>query len=511
MDARRKGLGLLVLSIATRLGVVGLLCCLALWTEYLNLRVGYGNARLVELASGPAVRAFYEASDALFGALGDPVAWAQRSGGMTWSIRLLGIPFTDPVALLATLVNDPTPPLGFALGALVPLALALALGRVFCSYVCPASLVFYSIGRMRRALQGVLYFPELRLGRGFAWGVLAGGLALTCAVGHGVWIFILPYFAMGQTLFHAIALGTLSAAVASLAVFAVLDLAAGYQFTCRNLCPTGRLLGAVGSRALVSVRRDAPRCQAGCRACEEVCPFQVSPRLDETRDCSVCGACLVICPTLCLAVGRRAPAVGGRRARRALAAALVLLLAAPAGAHHFKGLPHSNYFQNYPQIPQEEFVGQEGRYELSLVLYDFQGLAPQSLDQPDDARLFLIVYDLLADTVYAGPARLEVLDGDAPVHTEIAAGPQEENVYHLRATLPAAGDYALRVHLLDEGLVTTIPFALSSQQVRWGRWVAAGLAGLLLVAAAGARRARVVADRRAGHREAAPAERTHAP
>src|SRR3990172_3932592 len=139
MSARRQGLGLLVLSLATRLGAVRLLCCLALWTEDLNLRAGSGTARLVELASGPVVRAFYEASDALFGAFGDPVAWAQRSGGMTWSIRLLGVPFTDPVALLATLVNNPTPPLGFALGALLPVALALALGRAFCSYVCPAS------------------------------------------------------------------------------------------------------------------------------------------------------------------------------------------------------------------------------------------------------------------------------------------------------------------------------------------------------------------------------------
>ncbi len=48
---------------------------------------------------------------------------------------------------------------------------------------------------------------------------------------------------------------------------------------------------------------------------------------------------------------------------------LLLLWAPPLAAHHFKGLPHFNYFENYPQIPQDEFLGQFGDYECSLVIY----------------------------------------------------------------------------------------------------------------------------------------------
>ena len=33
-------------------------------------------------------------------------------------------------------------------------------------------------------------------------------------------------------------------------------------------------------------------------------------------------------------------------------------------AHHFKGMPHFNYFENYPQIPQEDFIVQSGDYEF---------------------------------------------------------------------------------------------------------------------------------------------------
>jgi polyferredoxin len=137
-----------------------------------------------------------------------------------------------------------------------------------------------------------------------AWGILVGGLAVALLYGHGVWAFILPYFAAGQTIFGAIAFGMLSAAAGSVLLFALVDLFLGGSYTCRTLCPTGRILGTLGRKAVVSVRRDEARCQDGCTSCETICHFRVSPRLDQTRDCSICGECLVVCPTECLSIGR---------------------------------------------------------------------------------------------------------------------------------------------------------------------------------------------------------------
>ena len=180
---------------------------------------------------------------------------------------------------------------------------------------------------------------------------------------------------------------------------------------------------------------------------------------------------------------------------RSLGALLLVVVA--VHAHHFKGLPHFNYFENYPQIPQEELLGRAGDYEFSLVLYDFQGLNREDLQMPDDARLYLVAYNLRQDRVYGGAARLEVLDGDEPVLTVQKERAEEENIYALHGALPPKGAYALRVTLLEEGEIqVVIPFELSSQKVRWGRWVAAGLLGLVMVAAIGARRARVIQDRK---------------
>lgn len=299
----RSGRILLVLSVLSRAGVLLLLCLLAMWTEYLNLKIGYNHPRLVELSSGKAMRVFYEYSDSFFSLFGDPLEVAQKNGGMTWSIRIMGMPVTDPVAAVSVGIKNHQWATGFALGLILPVGIALIFGRVFCSYICPASLLFFTIGRVRRRLTKFFYFPDWSINRSFAWGILVGGVIVACLYGHGVWALILPYFSIGQTIFHGLAFGSLSIMVGSIIFFVGIDLVLGHQFTCRYICPTGRLLGFLGTKALVSIRRDEPRCLTSCTSCLDICPLKVNPKVDESRDCSLCGECLTICPTNCLTIG----------------------------------------------------------------------------------------------------------------------------------------------------------------------------------------------------------------
>ena len=301
----RSGRLLLALSIVTRAGVIGILCLLAMLTEYHNLKTAYNNPRLVELSEGKRMRVFYEKADGFFSLFGDPVVEAKKSGGMTWSIRLGGVPFTDPVAALSVLAKSHRWETGFALGLIIPLTLALLFGRVFCAYICPASLLFFAISRVRRLIEKFFWLPELSLGRGFCWGILVGGIITAVWIGHGVWTLVLPYFAIGQTLFHGIAYGAISFSLGSIVVFGLLDLVMGRYFTCRYVCPTGRLLGAIGTKSAFSLKRDADTCLDACTSCIDVCPMSVKPKFDETLDCSMCGECVAICPPKCLSIGLR--------------------------------------------------------------------------------------------------------------------------------------------------------------------------------------------------------------
>lgn len=169
-----------------------------------------------------------------------------------------------------------------------------------------------------------------------------------------------------------------------------------------------------------------------------------------------------------------------------------------ASAHHFKGLPHYNYFENYPQIPEEEFLGRAGEYELSLVIYDFQGIKKENTRTPDNVRLYLVIFNLRNNVVYGGPLTLEVLDRGTVIHSERHASSELENLYSMHRELPETGKYSLRITMHDENeLACEIPFLLSHQKVHWGKWIGAILLILLIIAAIGARRARVAMDRKA--------------
>jgi len=298
------GKKLLYFSLATRISVLLLITTFALMNSYLNYKTGYNSSRLVGLSSGVLAQAAYQITDTMLYFFDDPIGFLQASSGMTWSIRILGVPFTDPVAGLSILIKNHSMETGFAIGLLVPFFMAFVFGRVFCAYICPASLLFFSIARIRRTLGTWFYFPQFKMSQWFAWGVLLGGLVTAWQFGHGVWTLILPYFAMGQTIFHGIAFGTASVSVFSLIAFFILDLVFGHQFTCRYVCPTGRLLGFIGRKSIISVRRNDKLCLEKCNMCADVCPMGISPKLDESVNCTLCGECMVICPANCLKPGK---------------------------------------------------------------------------------------------------------------------------------------------------------------------------------------------------------------
>jgi len=303
----RSGRLLLLFSIVSRAMVLLLLCYLALLTSYHNLKVAHNNPRLVEMdTKSKPMRIFYEKTDAFFSYFGDPVEMARKNAGMTWSIRLGDVAVTDPVAAISVMAKSHKWKTGFALGLLIPISIALIFGRVFCSYFCPASLLFFSISRVRRLIGKFFYLPDWNPGRGLAWGVLVGGLIAALWAGHGIWTLILPYFAIGQTLFHGLAYGTMSFSIGAIITFSLVDLFFGKQFTCRYICPTGRLLGAIGRKSAVTIRRDASLCVEACTSCIDVCPLKVKPKFDMTTDCSLCGECLTLCPTKALKIGLRA-------------------------------------------------------------------------------------------------------------------------------------------------------------------------------------------------------------
>jgi ferredoxin/isoprenylcysteine carboxyl methyltransferase (ICMT) family protein YpbQ len=146
-----------------------------------------------------------------------------------------------------------------------------------------------------------------------------------------------------------------------------------------------------------------------------------------------------------------------------------LLLPMLGQAHHNKGLPHYGYFENYPQVPTEEYVVIDGRWELGATIFNFQGLDRLNSDTPNDAKIYIYAYDLKDDAPYSGPIDFEIrLDGE--LITEFTRDkPDQENVYRTRETLPSSGTYDLIAKLKGPRSLTRTERSSSVPRTEAGR------------------------------------------
>lgn len=197
---------------------------------------------------------------------------------------------------------------------LLPLAVALAAGRVFCGTVCPQGAVQHLIihrraryVRVPRILDRVLRWIPVALVLATAWIALRGPLNLVCRLDPFVTAFheaealIRKGLALCGAAWAepgAVGVGDFAAwafLAGALAVCAVIPRA-----FCRYVCPYGVLLGVCAKFAFRRRTLAAGRC-TGCARCGRACPMDaISPapgggrRVDPLR-CVECGLCDEAC------------------------------------------------------------------------------------------------------------------------------------------------------------------------------------------------------------------------
>jgi polyferredoxin len=203
-----------------------------------------------------------------------------------------------------TYLRHLAPSNGIAL-ALVALS-AVALGRVFCGWVCPIGTLQDALAGLARRLtdreagfpwrvpraidRPLRYLKYVVLG----WVLLASITAVVPPLAPFCPFRTLFEFNLGSVLSFGI---ILSLATTSLLV---------ERFWCRYLCPLGALLALLNRVSPIRPRVDGGRCVA-CGRCEKSCPAGIDPVDDGTNhpECVRCFACVDAC--------RRPGALGFRR------------------------------------------------------------------------------------------------------------------------------------------------------------------------------------------------------
>jgi polyferredoxin len=456
-----------------QLSVVAFMIYAAAGGPWRNFKRAHNSRRLVALMEGDTWGKIYGWNDDLLGFFGSSYDASLNVLGMPWAATVFGLNTVDPIMVLGHAISTRTFSLPLLTGLLVPLGLAALLGKVFCSHLCPARLVFDLSQAVRRGLLRLgVDLPTFRMKTRLGGWVLLGGLLATLVAGMGVWTLILPYVAAGMALFFAISAGTTTGLVAVIGGWALVDLFAAPGFFCHNLCPQGFVLETFGRFSLLQLVKKADTCPSTCRTCEKVCPYGLSPR-EQTHQpaCDNCGICAAACPQGILSrrvakpqqARRQLPVVG-------LLALGMLSISSSALAHHNKGMPHYGYFENYPQVPTEEYVTLQKGFEFGGTIFNFQGYERIDSDTPNDVKFFLYVYDLKKDKAYLGPADFQILLDDKVITSFSREKVDEEMIYSTRETLPESGDYVMAVTLKSEkGTRLELPFSvdLASDRVNW--------------------------------------------
>ncbi|MFQ5461587.1 MAG: 4Fe-4S binding protein [Phycisphaerae bacterium] len=427
--------------------------------------------------------------------LEDPQAFLDGNKGTIWSMRLMGVSLTDPLAAVETMAASKHIHGPLILSVLIPIGLTLIVGKVFCSWICPGYVLFELAGKLRKLLKLAEIQPgNVRFAHANKYLFLVVGVALAAIFSAPLFALIYPPAVISRTI-HAWVFGTsLTGMVILLAVIVAFEVFVSPRWWCQTMCPGGALYGLLGWKRRVRIKLDAAAC-TGCKDCIPVCEAGINPITQSTSiECDNCGVCIRHCSDRALyytiAVGKKADAKQAatsrsRSKRQPVVAAVAGILAfgalaAPAMGHHILGLPHYSYKENYPQRPTLEYPATTG--PLSVLLTSYPGVPVPG--QP--ANLAFYIKDRQADRVYSDEINVRILQTSTfGANKEILPPtPRDpmDHEYKYYVTFPVDGEYIIELSLPVEGRVEVIPFLMvvgaPSSAISF---VLAGL-GVLLVA-----------------------------
>lgn len=227
--------------------------------------------------------------------------------GTPWAGSVFGVKLMDPLAGLESLLSGHAAVLTVALAVLLPVAATMLLGRVFCSWICPAGFLFEGGDAIRRRLAGWgLGSRGLRLWRETKYVILAVGLAFVLFGAGPVLGSHYPPALLGREVHGAVfaILGretgpagpVFTGGAAFLFLILIVESALSPRAWCRTLCPGGALYSLLGAKRALRVKRNRETC-TDCAACVPTCPMGLNPMRDQIGlSCDNCLECVASCP-----------------------------------------------------------------------------------------------------------------------------------------------------------------------------------------------------------------------
>jgi len=221
------------------------------------------------------------------------------------SFHMFGIPIADPLAVLQLTIKNQYFTLDNFIGALLPLLLALSLGTVFCSWICPYGLLSEWTQKLKKKLlprnyKGLpLYLRGFKIKLlifvvGFAGFFMFSTTPVLNQLSTAAWYARFFQYYFGQDFIS----------LCYLFLFGLLfiEFVAGKRLWCRYICPQAVIITLTKllnpKRLRVTFAQEKCICKPGYERCDMACTLNLHPKTllnSVETECSNCGDCVMAC------------------------------------------------------------------------------------------------------------------------------------------------------------------------------------------------------------------------
>ena len=265
---------------------------------YISVYQTYVAAHAYDLLTAPE-RNLYDVMEMLTTPfVDDPEHDLDAIKGTTWSATIFGLKLSDPLSVVGQISAGLDIYSPFLITALIPIIITLIFGRIFCGWICPATLLYELNTNMAAWLHRAgLPTGNRHFDRRLKYLVLVIGVILSMVTGSVLFAAIYPPAIIGREIYYAIALGGFGAGAVFFVLTLLFDLMVARRGFCRYVCPGGALYSLLGRYRLFRIQRKADSCN-DCAKCTAMCEFELDPMRDGFgQECNNCTACIAVCPT----------------------------------------------------------------------------------------------------------------------------------------------------------------------------------------------------------------------
>lgn len=217
--------------------------------------------------------------------------------GSFYSMEIGRLLLTDPLIAIQPLLATMTIDVTLLASALIPAGLALVLGRVFCSWVCPQNTLSELFDAVGARLGGRRFFAPTP-GPLVRYAVLAVILAITLLYGFPLASLLSAPGIISVQTARFIYEGTVGLELALIGAILLAELFLVRRVWCNHLCPVGSMLSLFRfpkTMRVVMAEEEEHAC-LHCRECAKACQLGLNPMGGEIApQCHNCGACIDAC------------------------------------------------------------------------------------------------------------------------------------------------------------------------------------------------------------------------